>query len=69
MHINYPVAVFMHVLVFPQSEKNRDCAKFSTFKGTVMLTEKARINERLRVSKVSCKLRIPTIYSFAVIYP
>ena len=53
MHINYPVAVFMPVLVFPQSEKNRDCAKFSTFKGTVMLTEKARINERLRVSKVS----------------
>ena len=26
-------------------------------------------NDRLLVSKVSCKFRIPTIYNFAVIYP
>ena len=39
------------------------------FKGTVMQIEKARINDRLPVSKVSWKFRIPTIYNFAVIYP
>ena len=38
-------------------------------KGTVMQIEKALINDRLRVSKVSWKLRILTIYSFAVIHP
>ena len=38
-------------------------------KGTVMQIEKALINDRLRVSKVSWKFRIPTIYSLAVIYP
>ena len=34
-----------------------------------MQTEKALINNRLHVSKVSWKFRIPTIYNFAVIYP
>ena len=39
------------------------------FKGTVMQTEKALIKNRLRVSKVSWKFHLSTIYSFAVIYP
>ena len=39
------------------------------FKGTVMQTEKALIKDGLRVSKVSWKFNIPTIYSFAVICP
>ena len=30
--------------------------------------EKALINDRLRVSKISGKIRIPTLYAFAVIY-
>ena len=30
--------------------------------------EKALINDRLRVSKMSGKIRIPTLYAFAVIY-
>ena len=34
-----------------------------------MQIEKAMIKDRLRVSKVSWKFRIPTIYSFAVICP
>ena len=34
-----------------------------------MLIEKALVNDRLRVSKISWKFRIPTIYYFAVIYP
>ena len=34
-----------------------------------MLIEKALIYDRLRVSKVSCKFRIPTIYNFAVNLP
>ena len=38
-------------------------------KGTVIQIEKAPINDRLRVSKVSSKFRIPTIYNFTVIYP
>ena len=33
-----------------------------------MQIEKALINDRLRVSKVSCKLNIQTIYNFEVIY-
>ena len=31
--------------------------------------EKALINNRLRVSKISEKIRIPTFYAFAIIYP
>ena len=38
-------------------------------KGTVVQIEKKLINDHLRVLKVSRKCRIPTIYSFAVIYP
>ena len=34
-----------------------------------MQIEKALINNCLRVSKVSWKFRIPTIYSFVVTYP
>ena len=34
-----------------------------------MQIEKALINDRLRISKVSLKRRIPTVYNFAVIYP
>ena len=38
-------------------------------KGAVMKIEKAEINDRLPVSKVSLKFRIPTINNFSVIYP
>ena len=34
-----------------------------------MQIEKALINDHLRVSKVSWKFRIPTIYDFAILYP
>ena len=34
-----------------------------------MQIEKALINDRLRLSKVSAKFRIPTIYNFAVTFP
>ena len=34
-----------------------------------MQIEKARINDRLRVLKVSWKFRVPIIYNFAVINP
>ena len=37
------------------------------FKGTVMQIVKAPTNDRLRVSKVFGKVRIPTMYNFAVI--
>ena len=36
--------------------------------GTVRQSEKALINDRLRVSKVFSKFRIPIIYNFSVIY-
>ena len=39
------------------------------FKGTVMQILKALINDRYRVSKVLRRFCIPTVYSFAVIYP
>ena len=38
-------------------------------KGTVMQIEKVLINDCLRVSNVSWKSHIPTIFNFAVIYP
>ena len=41
----------------------------SLVKGAVMEIEKALINDRLGVSKVPWKFRIPTIYKFGVIYP
>ena len=59
------------------SDEVRKKGAFKTFhstikgvKGTcnVMQLEKALINDRLYVSKVSGKFRIPTIYNFAVIY-
>ena len=41
---------------------------FSDIKGTVMQIEKALIStERLSISKLSWKFRIPTIYNFAEI--
>ena len=40
---------------------------FETLKGTVMQIKKAMINDRLPVSKVSWRFRIPTIYNFAQI--
>ena len=33
-----------------------------------MQIEKAQINDQLRVSNVSWKFRIPTIFNFAIIY-
>ena len=41
----------------------------NVLKGTVMKIEKALISDCLRVSKVSWKSSIPTIYNFAVIHP
>ena len=35
-----------------------------SLKGTVKQNEKALLNDRLRVSNVSWKFRIPTIYNF-----
>ena len=40
-----------------------------TIKDKVMRTEKALINDRLPVSKVSWKFRIPAMYNFTVVYP
>ena len=42
---------------------------WSLVESTVMQVEKALINDPLRVSKVSWKFHIPTIYNFAAIYP
>ena len=42
---------------------------FWIFKETGMQIEKAVINDRLRLLKVSLESRIPTIYNFEVIYP
>ena len=41
----------------------------TVLKDTVMQTEKALVNGRLRVFKVSWKFRIPIIHNFPVIYP
>ena len=43
--------------------------KLINIKSTVMQIEKALINDRLHVSKVSRKFHILTIYNFAVIFP
>ena len=40
----------------------------NSIKGTVMQIEKALINDRLNVSRVSWKFHIPTIYNFAAIF-
>ena len=42
---------------------------FSYFKGTVIQIEKSPIKDRLRISKVSWKFCVPTIFNFAIIYP
>ena len=42
---------------------------FEKVKVKVMQTEKALINDRLRVLEVSWKFRISIIYNFVVIYP
>ena len=47
---------------------HQNSADYKVIKGTIMQIEKASINDRLRVSKVSWKLHIPTIYNFAVIF-
>ena len=39
------------------------------FKGVLIQNEKALINDRARISKVSLKFCIPTIYDFTIIYP
>ena len=39
------------------------------FKRYSMQIEKALINDRLRLSNISWKFRISTIYNFTVIYP
>ena len=38
------------------------------YTNTAMQIEKAMINNRLRVLKVSLKFRIPTIHTFSIIY-
>ena len=52
------------ILIFPTS-----CILEVCIEGTVMQIEKALTNDRLRVSEVSWKFRISTIYNFAIIYP
>ena len=47
---------------------NKKTLRVSVIKGTVMQIEKALTNDRLRISKVSCKFHIPTIYNLTVIY-
>ena len=49
---------------------NSDTRATSIFlKVTVMQIEKPLINDRLRVSKIPWRFRIPTIYNSEVIYP
>ena len=47
---------------------HQNSADYKVIKGTIMQIEKASINDRLRVSKVPWKHRIPTIYNFAVTF-
>ena len=49
-------------------ETNKQMKK-NVNRSTVMQIEKALINDRLRVSKISLKFCTPPIYKFAVIYP
>ena len=56
--------LFFNCFLFPEE------VHLLLFKGTIMkVIEKALANDRLRVSKVSLKFCIPTIYNFAVVYP
>ena len=54
----------INILISFFDEASNFCKQ--NIKGTVMQIEKALINDRLSVSKVSWKFRIPTIYNFAV---
>ena len=56
------------VAIVKKNAKNLKSTILRLFKGTVMQIEKALTSDCLRVLKVSWKLRIPTIYSFPVIY-
>ena len=58
----------MRMRLFPDPNA-ADVKLIASLKGTVMQTEEVLIHDRLRVSKVSRKFRIPIIYNFAVIYP
>ena len=49
--------------------KNPEVRCSLIFKGKIMKIEKALINDRLRVLKVSWKFHIATSYGFTVIYP
>ena len=53
------------------SASKSDIANFvknDRFKGLVMQIEKVPINDRLRVSKVSLKFHVPTVYNFGITY-
>ena len=72
LHVFIIKCKFLLVERLLRSEKSKALVKYlasSSFKGTVMQIEKALINNRLRVSKVSWKFRIQNIYNFLVIYP
>ena len=64
--LSYNVASWKRATNFSWIQDNT--AFFFFLKGAVMQLEKVLINDRLRVSKVSWKFRIPTIYNFGVIY-
>ena len=61
--------IVVNVYYMKQNLKKKQEYLTLIIKGTVMKIEKGLTNDRLRVSKVSWKYRIPTIYNFAVIYP
>ena len=54
--------------IFFNSFKSKLVIFFPGFLISDMQIEKAVINDRLRVLKVSWNFRIPTIYNFAVMY-
>ena len=58
-----------HLPRLANSNKNYCYCKNTILKVPVMQTERALINDRLHISKVSWKFRIPNIYHLAVIEP
>ena len=53
-----------------QEQRDKQMFQFTLgVKGTVMQIEKPLINDYLPVSKVSWMFYVPTVYTFAVIYP
>ena len=48
---------------------SKEIVQLKKVKGTVIQIEKALTKDRLRVSKVSWKFRISTIYNFCLINP